>query len=970
MTGDSRDASTKLRQFPPVERWDDWSELDPLELPKQVERHYTLVPTVCFNCESACGLLAYVDKDTYEIRKLEGNPLHPASRGRNCAKGPATLNQISNPDRILYPLRRVGRRGEGKWERVSWEEALDDIADRVRKAMDEDRRDEIVYHVGRPGEDLYTERVLQCWGIDGHNSHTNVCSAGARAGYAFWMGMDRPNPDHEKARFTLMLSSHLEAGHYFTPHAERIIDAKMGGAKSAVIDTRLSNTAAKSDYWLAPHPGTESGLLLAIANQLIQQGGVNRTFLERWTNWRELMEDREYLGYLHKQGLLPAVPEGRTFEDFMELLRDLYTGYTLEWAEEETGVDADTIDAVAKEIAAAGTAFGSHVWRSAAAAHLGGWMVARCLFFLNVLTGSVGTEGGTLPNYWTKFVPRPTTLPPPPEMWNENHFPMQYPLAHFEMGFLLPHILKQQGKRLEVYFTRVHNPVWTNPDGFSWIEMLADENRVGLQVALTPVWSETAQYADYVLPTGLGPERHDLHSYETHASQWLGFRQPVVRVAKERAGEIVETTRDANPGEVWEENEFWIDLSWRIDPDGTKGIRQHFESPYRPGEKMRVREYYQWIFENSVPGLPAAAGAEGLTPLEYMQKYGAFEVTTDVYNQQEKPVPEDVAANAVLDDKGEFLWSESPPPRVNFRPNPGPFNDDTGRFRVGVNVDGRGLQGFPTPSGKLEFLSTTLREWGWPEYALPVYPKDARERELMPQITSQVHPSKLDRSQGEYALLPTFRLPTLIHSRTNGAKWLYETAHVNPVWINPVDAERIGVKTNDLTRVETEIGSFVDKVWVTEAIRPGVVACSHHLGRWRLHEDHGSDKWASAVVDLQRDDSRWHMHQKHGVRPFKGDPDSERIWWTDGGVHQNLIFPVQPDPVSGQHCWHQKVRVSKAGPGFNYGDIEVDTSKAYATFERWLKLTRPGPGPNGDRRPYWLLRPLKPTRDSFKFKPI
>ena len=82
---------------------------------------------------------------------------------------------------------------------------------------------------------------------------------------------------------------------------------------------------------------------------------------------------------------------------------------------------------------------------------------------------------------------------------------------------------------------------------------------------------------------------------------------------------------------MWEEDEFWIELSWRIDPDGSLGIRKHFESPYRPGEKLRFEEYYRWIFENSVPGLPEAAAKEGLTPLEYMRKYGAFLVEDGVY---------------------------------------------------------------------------------------------------------------------------------------------------------------------------------------------------------------------------------------------------------------------------------------------------------------------------------------------------
>jgi anaerobic selenocysteine-containing dehydrogenase len=131
---------------------------------------------------------------------------------------------------------------------------------------------------------------------------------------------------------------------------------------------------------------------------------------------------------------------------------------------------------------------------------------------------------------------------------------------------------------------------------------------VGLHIALTPTWSESAFFADYVLPVGVGSERHDLHSYETHDAQWIGFRQPVLKEARERLGQKVGDTREVNPGEVWEENELWIDLSWRIDPDGALGIRKHFESRREPGAKLTVDEYYAFIFENSVPG-PAREGA-------------------------------------------------------------------------------------------------------------------------------------------------------------------------------------------------------------------------------------------------------------------------------------------------------------------------------------------------------------------------
>ena len=126
---------------------------------------------------------------------------------------------------------------------------------------------------------------------------------------------------------------------------------------------------------------------------------------------------------------------------------------------------------------------------------------------------------------------------------------------------------------------------------------------------------------------GLSPERHDIMSQETHAGCWIGFRQPVLRVLAERDGEEVEFTWEANPGEVWEEEEFFIELSWRMDRDGALGVRKNFESPYRAGEKITIHEHYRWIFENSVPGLPEAANSEeNLTPLEYMRRYGAFEV--------------------------------------------------------------------------------------------------------------------------------------------------------------------------------------------------------------------------------------------------------------------------------------------------------------------------------------------------------
>ncbi len=896
----SRTSPWELSVGPSLEHWEDWIENDADAWPDVRERHYRCIPTICFNCESGCGLLAFVDKESGDIAKFEGNPLHPGSRGRTCAKGPASINQVNDSERILKPLKRKGPRGGGEWEEVSWEEALDDIGGRIGTALREKRHNEIMYHVGRPGEDHFALRMLQAWGVDAHNSHTNVCSASARLGFSISFGADRPSPDYAHAKFVLLISAHLETGHYFNPHAQRIIEAKNDGARIAVVDTRLSNTSTHADHWISPWPGTEAAMLLATARLLILSGRVDMEFMERWTNWKAYLDDKD-----------PAGPG--TLQRYLDLLAEEYAQYTPEYAVQECKIQPGSVEYLADSIAEAGSAFASHLWRNTAAGNLGGWQVARALMLLHSLSGSVGTKGGLNPNSWDKFVPKPSLAPPPHSLWNEALWPKEWPLAHYEMSFLLPHLLRDQGAKVDTYFTRVYNPVWTNPDGCSWIEMFEEPDRIGCHVALTPTWNETAQWADYVLPMGLASERHDVMSQETHAGTWIGFRQPVGREFARLQGENPQSTLGTNPGEVWEEAEFWIALTHRIDPDGSLGIAKYFESPTRSGEPMTMDEYWSDVFGN-VPGLPEAAEREGQSPLEFMRRRGAFEVP---YGGRER--------YATKSDEGLEV------------------------------APGDVRSGFNTPSKSIELYSPVMGEWGFDDGLLPSYQR------------SQVHWSHMDMAAGDRALLPTFRLPTLIHTRSANAKWLQEISHTNPLWIHPEDAAQFGLQTGDLVRVHTGIGYFIPRAWVTEGMHPGVVACSHHVGRWRMFSESGA-VGASSLVNIERDGSRFLFRAKQGAAPFKsGDPDTERVHWKEAGVNQNMTFPVQPDPASGMHCWHQKVNIQPAQPGDCYGDISVDTSLSRKIYDEWKAMTKPAPGPGGLRRPLHMNRPLRPTDDAYKF---
>ena len=689
-------------------------------------------------------------------------------------------------------------------------------------------------------------------------------------------------------------------------------------------------------------------------------------------------------------------------------LKQHYSGvHAREAPSTSPGCPAEQIREIAAIIGRHPTKFASHNWRAAGAGNMGGWQVARCLFFIAVMTGSVATEGGTSGNGWNKFAPAAPLGAPGIERWNDLEWPKEFPLAYHEMSILLPHFLNEGRGKLDTYFSRVYNPIWTNPDGFSWMEALTDPKKVECHVALTPTWSETAWFADYVLPMGVGAERHDVVSYETHQGRWIAFRQSVFRRFAEIEGKEVNEdsrTHEFNPGEVWEENEFWIDLSWAIDPDGSMGIRQYFESEEHPGKPIGVDEYYGKMFAENVPGLAEDAEAAGETPLEYMRNRGAYALEGDQRTPYERAVDPSAVDGCTKDEGGVF---RKPGTSAMWDGTPEGLNDITlarlGDGSPAIEIDGELKEGFVTPSKKLELFSTTLKDWGWPEYATPKW------------IPSHVHWEDLDMEPAadgtggnERILLPTFRIPTLIHTRSANSKWLNEISHRHPLWLHPEDAEKLGIAENGLVRVTTRIGHFVISAWQTEGIRPGIVAASHHMGRWRLEEDKarnwgagkanitppaspgeangsgargggsvgfgkgaGASSGQSATGETGAEgdgDGRgvWKLQRTDGIRTWdSSDDDTNRIWWTDTGVHQNLTFAVQPDPISGMQCWHQRVRVTPAEAGDQYGDVVVDTNKSREAYLDWLSKTRPGPGPGGLRRPLWYARPLKPTAPTY-----
>ena len=444
------------------------------------------------------------------------------------------------------------------------------------------------------------DRVLKAWGIDGHNSHTNVCSASARLGLR---ALVRLRPAQPRPRERALHPAALVAprGRPLLQPARAADHRGQARGREARGDgpAPLATPPRMADYWLPTYPGSEAAVLLAMAKVLLDEGLADLDYVERWTNWREYLArpasgrraDASRASWPRSRSTTgssrPSSPRPRA---------GCRASRSWRWR----GASARP---AAPSPRTSGAARPAATWAA------GRWR-ARC------------SSSPCSPAAWARrAAPRPTPgtstsrtfweEPPPQKEWNELLFPKEWPLSHYEMCFLLPHFLKEGRGKLDVYFTRVYNPVWTNPDGMTWMEVLQDESLVGLHAALTPTWSETAAFADYVLPMGHAGERHDIQSQETQSGKWVSFRQPVLRAARERLGETLPLHLRGEPGRGLGGGRV-LDRALLAHRPRRRARHPPATSsrPTRPGEKLTVHEYYRWIFENAVPG-PARGGGQG-----------------------------------------------------------------------------------------------------------------------------------------------------------------------------------------------------------------------------------------------------------------------------------------------------------------------------------------------------------------------
>jgi anaerobic selenocysteine-containing dehydrogenase len=246
-----------------------------------------IVRTICQGCMSDCGVLVHVEDG--KITKIRGNPDDPNTDGALCVKGVTYGELVYHPDRVLYPLKRVGERGGGKWERISWAQALDEIAAKLKEIIEQHGPETIVLGWGTYPKNGVIPYLMflkainspQAFTLDSHYCWTPHIMADSMT-YGEIVKSEQVATDFRDSRCVVLWGHNPLAS--FPPKAWRILQGKAKGSKLIVIDPRRHQLAAKADLWLRVKPATDDALALGWLNVIIKEGLYDRSFVENWTN--------------------------------------------------------------------------------------------------------------------------------------------------------------------------------------------------------------------------------------------------------------------------------------------------------------------------------------------------------------------------------------------------------------------------------------------------------------------------------------------------------------------------------------------------------------------------------------------------------------------------------------------------------------------------------------------------------------
>ena len=463
--------------------------------------------TTCYMCACRCGINVHMKGE--EVVYIEGNRDHPVNKGVLCGKGSSGLMQHLAPSRLRAPMKRVGPRGSGEFEEISWNEALEIAAGWLAPIRESDPK-KLAFFTGRDQSQSFTSWWAQAYGTPNYAAHGGFCSVNMAAGGIYTMGgafWEFGQPDWDRTKLFVLFG--VAEDHDSNPIKMGIGKVKGNGGKIIGVNPIRSGYNAVADEWYGITPGTDGLFILSLVHELMKSGNIDLNYLSRYTNagfvvnedpkspekglflrdkdGKEQVIDRATgkLAAFDTQGVMPDLAgnyrkSGVTHRPVLQLMADRYLSdeYAPEAVAERCGISAKRIKALAAELARVafeeeividqpwtdwkgekhdkmiGRPVSMHSMRGISA-HSNGFQTARALHVLQIMLGSVEVPGGFRfkPPY-----PKPPQAHPKPHAGVTPGKPLNGPHLGYPMG---PEdlLVNEDGtaKRIDKAFT------WENP---------------------------------------------------------------------------------------------------------------------------------------------------------------------------------------------------------------------------------------------------------------------------------------------------------------------------------------------------------------------------------------------------------------------------------------------------------------------------------------------------------------------------
>jgi anaerobic selenocysteine-containing dehydrogenase len=521
--------------------------------------------TVCNQCSAGCGISVRIREG--KAKKIEGNPVHPVSQGRTCARGQAGLNVLYNPDRIKTPLQNVGQREAGKFVEISWDEALTTVGSRIGRLKIEGKAGNVRLLSGqvRGHLDELFAQFMELLGSEHYQQYDFTYPAALRAANKISFGVDQlPYYDIKHADFVLSFGADY-LGTWLSPvhhslaygHLRQGRDGRRG--KTVQIEPRMSLTGANADEWIAARPGSEGLLALGIAHAIVSEGHYHGSDSDEWST--------------------------------------ALAAYSLSRVSAETDVSEEKILRLAQEFSKSQASLA--IAGGAAAAGTGAVATVVAVNALNHLAGNLGKPGGiifnTEPAFSTAMASRAASLQD-----------------------MLDLVEAMEAGDVDVLLVHDANPVFALPGNVRFQQAI---EKVPLIIALSSFLDETTDMADIILPTSTY-----LESWGDDAPEpGVGFpvasiSQPVVATLYDTlpAGDIMLSLARQIGGELpirmpWGSMEEFIKDRWRelFEQRGSVDEKQDFEAFWRAALEAGV--WGQLGIAGDPPALLGSATSASMT---------------------------------------------------------------------------------------------------------------------------------------------------------------------------------------------------------------------------------------------------------------------------------------------------------------------------------------------------------------------